>query len=57
MSPQEREYVMAAFSKYLSGGLEKWEAEKILRGLKLNFYDNLDPYEVEKIKQKILSAF
>lgn len=57
LSPQEREYVKALFSKVESGGIEKWEAEKLLKGMKLNFKDNLDRIEVEKVKQKILSAF
>lgn len=57
LSLQEREYVIAAFSRYLKGGLEKWEAEKILKELKLNAFDILSPIEVEKIKQKILSVF
>lgn len=57
LSPEEREYVKAVFSKYTSGGISKSEAEKVIRQLKMNFSDNLDSSEVEKIKQKILGYF
>lgn len=57
LSPEEREYVKAAFSRFQANGISKLEAEQVIRGLKLNFRDNLDPAEVEKIRWKILSFF
>ncbi|MBI5732404.1 hypothetical protein HY967_00385 [Candidatus Jorgensenbacteria bacterium] len=57
LSPQEREYVKAAFSRFITGGISKAEAERTVRQLKLNFADNLDAGEVERIKLKILSFF
>lgn len=57
LSSQEREYVKAFFGKVASQGITKFEAEKIIREMKLNFKDNLDSSETEKIKNKILSVF
>ena len=57
LSPEEREYVEAAFSRFQSNGISKLEAEQVIRGLKLNFKDTLEQSEVEKIKLKILSFF
>ena len=57
LSPEEREYVKAALSRYLSGGISKMEAEHAVRQLKLNFKDNLDAIEAEKVRQKILGYF
>lgn len=57
LSPQEREYVKALFGKFAPQGITKFEAEKIIREMKLNFKDSLDSAEAEKIKNKILSAF
>jgi len=57
LSSEEREYVKAAFGRFQANGISKLEAEQVIRGLKLNFKDNLDPGEVEKIKLKILSFF
>lgn len=57
LSPEEREYVKAAFARFQENGISKLEAEQVIRGLKLNFRDNLDPAEVAKIRLKILSFF
>ncbi|MDP3975035.1 MAG: hypothetical protein Q8P88_01985 [Candidatus Jorgensenbacteria bacterium] len=57
LSPEEREYVKAAFGRYQANGISKLEAEKVIHDLKLNFRDNLDPSEVEKIRLKIFSFF
>ncbi|MBI2278904.1 MAG: hypothetical protein HYU81_02480 [Candidatus Brennerbacteria bacterium] len=57
LSPEEREYVKAAFSRFQTNGISKLEAEQAIRNLKLNFRDTLDPAEVEKVKLKILSFF
>lgn len=57
LSPQEREYVKALFGKVSFEGITKFEAEKIIREMKLNFKDNLDSFEAEKVKNKILSVF
>lgn len=57
LSPEEREYVKAAFGRFQENGISKLEAEQVIRGLKLNFKDTLDPTEVEKVKLKILSFF
>jgi len=56
LSSQEKEYVKACFSKFLTGGIDKWEAEKVIRELKLNLKDEIDSSEIEKIKAKIMSA-
>jgi hypothetical protein len=57
LSLREKEYIEACFSKFLAGGINKWEAEKIIRELKLNLKDEIDLSEIEKIKSKILSVF
>ena len=57
LSPEEREYVKAAFGRFQANGISKLEAEQVIRGLKLNFKDTLEQSEVEKIKLKILSFF
>lgn len=57
LSPEEREYVKAAFSRFQANGISKLEAEQVIRGLKLNLKDELDSAEIEKIKLKILSFF
>jgi hypothetical protein len=57
LSPQEREYVKALFEKFMTGGITKTEAEKVIRAMKMNFSDELDSSEVEKIKNKILGFF
>lgn len=57
LSPEEREYVKAAFGRYQANGVSKLEAEQAIRDLKLNFRDALETNEVEKIKLKILSFF
>jgi len=57
LSPQEREYVKALFEKFITGGITKSEAEQVIRKMKLNFADELDYFEVEKIKEKIMSFF
>jgi hypothetical protein len=57
LSPDEREYMKATFSKYLANGISKLEAEQAIRGLRLNFKDNLDQNEVEKVKRKLLAFF
>lgn len=57
LSPEEREYVEAAFSRFQENGISKLEAEQVIRGLKLNYRDTLEQGEVEKIKLKILSFF
>lgn len=57
LSPEEREYVRAAFGRYQENGISKLEAEQVIRDLKLNYRDTLEQSEVEKIKLKILSFF
>ena len=57
LSPEEREYVKAAFGHYRENGISKLEAEEVINNLKFNFRDNLDAAEVEKIKLKISSFF
>ena len=57
LSPEEREYVKAIFNKYSSGGVSVAEARKAVNELKFNYSDNLDPTEVERVKQKILGFF
>ncbi len=57
LSPEEREYVKAAFGRYASGGISKEEATKVIHGLAFNGADNLDAAEVEKVRLKILSFF
>lgn len=57
LSPEEREYIKAIFSKYQTNGISKGEVEQAISRLKMNYSDNLDSSEVEKIKQKLLSFF
>ncbi|MFH0806466.1 MAG: hypothetical protein V1885_01960 [Candidatus Brennerbacteria bacterium] len=57
LSPEEREYVEAAFGRFQANGISKLEAEQVIRGLKINYKDSLEQSEVEKIKLKILSFF
>jgi len=57
LSPQEREYVKAVFSKYASNGISREEAEKAIRELKINASDNIDAEELQRIKEKILGFF
>ena len=57
LSPQEREYVKAVFGKFLSNGISRLEAEKVIRGMKFNFSDNLDSSEVQRVKERMLGFF
>jgi hypothetical protein len=57
LSPEEREYVKAVFSRYASNGISREEAEKAIRQMKLNFSDNIDSQELQRIKEKILGFF
>ena len=57
LSPQEREYVKAVFGKFSSNGISRLEAERVIRGMRFNLSDSLDPTEVQRIRDKILGFF
>ncbi|MBI4434439.1 hypothetical protein HY635_01295 [Candidatus Uhrbacteria bacterium] len=53
----EREYVKGVFTKYLSGGVSKTEAERAVRELKLQAGDAIDSYEADELKARLLRVF
>ncbi len=57
LSPEEREYVKAVFSRYQTNGITKEEANRAVRTLLENMKDTLTHGEAEKVKMKILSFF
>lgn len=57
LSPADREYLKAAFSKYLANGISKEEAAKEFLELRKNYKDAITDMEIEKLKQKIMSFF
>jgi len=57
ISDKERAYVKDVFQSALRGGLSKFELEKEIRRLKHKTDDLLDPFEVEKIRKKLMEYF
>lgn len=54
LSPKERAYAEEAFQKSLKDGLSMFELRREIEKLRHNSNDPLEPYEVEKIKQKLM---
>lgn len=57
LSPRERAYVKQAFKEELKDGLSKFEIKKRCGQLMHKTGDPLEPFEVEKIKEKLLKCF
>lgn len=57
LSDKERAYVEEAFRGVLDGGLSKFEIQERCKNLMHKIGDQLEPFEVEKIKEKLLSHF
>ncbi len=53
----EREYVKGVFTKYLSGGVSKAEAERAVRELRLQTGDAIDSYEADELRSRLLRVF
>lgn len=50
LEQNERDYLMSVFEKYLTDGyLSKTEFEKVVMDLRKNYYDVLDPHEIEQL--------
>ncbi len=56
ISPEERAYLNQAFAGELLDGLTEWELKDKISKLKYNQEDNMDQWELEKIKKKLLEA-
>lgn len=57
LSDRERAYVSGVFQDSLKGGLSKFELKKEISRLRHKPDDPLDSFEVEKIKQKLMTYF
>ncbi len=57
LSEEERAYVEEVFSSDLEGGLSKFEIKERCKRLMHKPGDILEPYEVEKIKEKLEKHF
>lgn len=57
LSPADREYLKAAFGRYLKDGITKEEAAKEFAELKKNYKDAINDLEIEKLKAKVMSFF
>jgi len=57
LSDRERAYVSGVFQDSLKSGLSKFELKKEIRRLRHKPDDLLDSFEVEKIKQKLMTYF
>jgi hypothetical protein len=57
LSPADREYLKAAFSKWIKDGITKEEAAREFLDLRKNYKDSISDIEIEKLKQKVLSFF
>ncbi|HEY4496615.1 MAG TPA: hypothetical protein VI432_00490 [Candidatus Paceibacterota bacterium] len=58
LQPAKQEYIKAHIERYMSGGLTKYEAEKMFIELqRINHRDILTRQDLEKIKLKILGFF
>ncbi len=56
LSPQERAYVEGVFHDSLKDGLSKEELKREINQLKHNPDDPLDPFEVRKLKEKLMES-
>lgn len=54
LSEEERSYLSEVFAKDLADGLTVYELKRTIEKLQHNPNDNLDPYEVEHVKRKLL---
>ncbi len=54
ISPKEREYLNRVFSRDLIDGLTPWELKQKINQLGFNKGDELDQWELENVKKKIL---
>lgn len=54
ISPKEREYLNRVFRKELIDGLTLWELKQKINQLRLDKKDELDQWEIEKVRKKLL---
>lgn len=57
ISPKERELLNKSFSKDLSGGLTEYKLRERVKKLANDKKDDIDQWELEKVKKKILENF
>jgi hypothetical protein len=57
LSEKERAYVNGVFQDSLRDGLSKEELRREIQHLKHNPNDPLEPFEVKKIKEKLMEHF
>lgn len=57
LSPKERAYISEVFKNYLKDGLSKSEIQKVCSELMHKPGDLLEPFEVEKVRDKLLKYF
>jgi hypothetical protein len=57
LSEKERTYVKSVFQGALKDGLSKYEIKREISRLRHNPNDPLSPFEVEKIKKKLMEHF
>ena len=57
ISPKEREYLNKSFSKDLPDGLTEFELRERVKKLSNDKKDDIDQWELEKVKKKILENF
>jgi hypothetical protein len=53
-SDKEREYLKGIFDKDLVDGLTEWELKDKVMKMQINQTDEVDTYEAQKIKNKLL---
>ena len=55
ISLEERRYLYQAFSAELADGMTEWELRDKINKLRFNREDNIEEWELEKLKKKLLS--
>lgn len=51
----ERAYILGLFRQYESGGITKQEIEKVIREMRTNTKDSIDPEEAKRVEEALLS--
>lgn len=57
LSPKERAYIQEVFKDDLKDGLSEFEIKERCRNLLHKSGDLLEPFEVEKVREKLLKYF
>jgi hypothetical protein len=56
ISPEEKKYLNQVFARDLIDGLTEFEIRRKIEGLKFDYKDQIDQWEAERVKQKLLSV-